>query len=320
MADTELHVDMDTISRILGAPVLSIEPLIVVKGGSHSSIFTIRSKGSDYILRIPKGQQGWQTKYVQHKIPLSNWSDQQWATDAAREAGIPAPEIVYSNRFASESERFVIMTRLPGEHTFDYEEWNGGCPYDEREFGTILSKLHTVTPSGYGPIDDFGNTYFTTWAEFLTAAAEKMLEGCAKWNSLDTEVRRALAAKWLPALSKLHMERRALLHLESLGYANILFDPGSRRITGFLDFEDCIGGDPLFELDYMCHYYGPRGTPQPYFDYGRFEETYGIWPENPHRSVLYRVFRYMYPLAGGQLNSKMAIARNQEIAAYIDQL
>ena len=212
------------------------------------------------------------------------------------------------------------MRRLPGEHSYDYEAWNGCCPYDEREFGTILSRLHAITPSGYGPVDDFGDTYFTTWAEFLTASAEGMLRGCARWDSLDTEVRWALEAKWLPALSRLHIERPALLHLESLGYANILYDPESRRITGFLDFEDCIGGDPLFELDYMCHYYGPRGTPQLCYDYGRFEETYGAWPENPHRSLLYRVYRYMFPLASGQLKGEIATARNQEIAAYINHL
>ena len=320
MSDQEPHVGIVTISQILGMPVLGIEPLFLEKGGSHSKVFTIRSKGQDYILRIPRGRQGWQTQHVRKKVPLANWFDQKWATDAARKAGIPAPKIIYSNRAASESERFVIMTRLQGEHCFDYKEWNG-CPYDESEFGTILSRMHSITPSGYGPIDDFGNAYFTTWAEFLTVAAENMIERCAKRNSLYAEVTRALEKKWFPAVSELNIERPALLHLESLGYANILFDPNTRRITGFLDYEDCTGGDPLLELEWMCYYYGLKGIQQPYFDYNRFEETYGVWPENRHRSLLYRVLPYLEHLAGTtDPNSERSVESNKKIAASIDQL
>lgn len=317
MSDTNPSVEV--VARVLGMPVMSIEPLIVENGGCHSMIFTIQSESGDYILRIPKGQQGFHTAYVRERIPLANWFDQEWATSQARDVGIPAPEIVYSGRSASESERFVIMNRLPGKYISDYEKWNG-CPYDESEFGSILAKLHAVTPNGYGPIDDFGSAYFTTWAEFLTTAAQSMVEKCRKRGSISEEVCRKLRSKWLLALSRLESDRPALLHMEALGFANILYDPETRRITGFLDFEDCIGGDPLYELEWMCYYYGSRESKQRYFNYGRFEETYGPWPADHYRSLLYKPLMYLYKLTWIDVKSERARDHMGKISECLDKI
>ncbi len=319
MPDVDFAVDAGEIARVLGTTLLSVEPLIVEKGGSHSRVFSVRTADEDYILRIPKGRQGFQTAYVEERIPSANWFSQDWATAAARQAGVPAPEIVRSKRFASETEPFVIMKKLEGEHISDFDTWNG-CPYNEAEFGTILSKLHAVTPAGYGPIDDFGTTYFTTWAEFLTAAAEGMLKRCAKRHSLDPDVLQAFKSTCLPLLSDLHIDRPSFLHLESLGFANILYEPSTRRITGLLDYEDCIGGDPLYEFEWMCYYFGHRVSRQPYFDFRRFEETYGIWPENLERSLLYRVLIFLDKLTSIAPKSERAKDHNQKILECIDQL
>ena len=51
-----------------------------------------------------------------------------------------------------------------------------------------------------------------------------------------------LVDNWVPQLEGVTISRPALLRMESLGVANLMYDPGSRRITGLLDYEDWLGG------------------------------------------------------------------------------
>ena len=95
--------------------------------------------------------------------------------------------------------------------------------------------------------------------------------------------------------------------VHSLGFANLLYDPGTRHITGLLDYEDCIGGDPLFELAWMCYYYGDRCSDQPFFDYDRFCLGYGAWPEESDRAMLYRPFTYLDKLTWIDVGAERAI-------------
>ena len=280
--------DKGRLEDILRTRIEALKPFRSAGGGYHSRIFLVETPGQDYVLKIPKGRQGWHTAYLSEEVRTDRWFDQHWAIETAHRLGIPAPEIVYSDREAG----FVVMTRLPGEYVRDYEEWDG-CPYDEAEFGSVLRRLHSVSLDGYGPVDDFGNTYCQTWPAFLTVMAQRMLEICSRRQSIGKDLHVLLSESWYPLLARLDSKRAALLHLESLGFANILYDPASRKITGFIDYEDCIGGDPLYELVWMCYYYGDRGSANSPFNFKRFEEGYGPWPEDDLAATLYKPFTYL---------------------------
>lgn len=293
---------------VLRTAIEAIEPIALEGGGYHSRVFVIETAAHDYVLRIPKGRQGFYTAYLPDSVCLDNWLDQHWATATARRLSVPAPRIIHADR----DRQFVVMERLPGKQIRDYETWHG-CPYDEAEFGSILRRLHSVSLKGYGPVDDFGDTYFDAWPDFLTAVAEKVLDTCSRRGSVTAELDALLRDRWLPRLRDLGSPRAALLHLESLGFANILYDPKSRRITGFLDYEDCIGGDPLFELVWMCYYYGDRHSAQSYFDYDRFESEYGQWPDDASAAVLYKPITYLEKLAWIDPHGERAESHNQAL-------
>jgi aminoglycoside phosphotransferase (APT) family kinase protein len=268
----------------IGQRVHRIVPVNLETGGAHSAVFDLTTGGGSFVLRIPRGRQGYYTAYLPPAADPADWFDCRWALAIAQHLDFPSPRLVCSHR---RPPRFVVLTKLDGVPISDYESW-GGCPYDEAELGAILGRLHTVVPSGFGPIDDAGRTYFTSWSAFLTAVADRVLATCRQRGSIGPELHAALRRHWYPALGELRRERPALLHLESLGFANLLYDPPSRRITGLLDFEDCIGGDPLFELTWMEYYFGGRSSGQPYFDYDRFAWGYGLWPEDEYAARLYR--------------------------------
>jgi aminoglycoside phosphotransferase (APT) family kinase protein len=283
------RVGPDQLTRLLGFGVHTVERERGASGGLHSDVYACQSDVGELILRVCRGQQGFYTHYFPDRVAPHRWLDQRWAVTQAREVGVPAPEVLYTNR----TLRWVVMKRLPGVPIdARYETWKG-CPYDESEFGEILARLHSVTPLGFGPIDDEGSPLFETWAAFLRAAANSATETCRRRNSLPNELSARLADAWIPRLENAELGRPSLLHLESLGFSNIIYSPETRRITGLIDYEDCIGGDPLFERMWMEFYFEHDGRNQEHFDFGRFEEGYGTMDRSEERRLLYGAFPYL---------------------------
>jgi aminoglycoside phosphotransferase (APT) family kinase protein len=316
---SRIHMQPPPIASLeaaIGERVLSTDALAGPDRGSHSHVFIVRTLESEYVMRIPKGSQGFCTRFVESHIDRSRWFDQRWATELARELGIPAPRIIYSSRQDPQSPvKFVVMERLPGVAINSaYEQWHG-CPYNEAHFGAILRKLHATPVAGAGPIDDSGRTYFPSWNTFLQAMADQAMQMCLTRGSIDDRLYEGLRNTWYPLLDELADVAPRLLHLESLGFSNILYDPATRKITGLLDYEDCIGGDPLFEFAWMYYYFGNRASGQKYFSYGRLLEGYGDHSEPESRLAVYSPFMWLDKLSWIRPDSARADGYRQRLTA-----
>jgi len=310
------HPSIDTLEEALGERIISLTVLPGAEAGAHSQVFALRTTGDEYVLRVPKGRQGFCTRFVESHIDMANWFDQRWAMDLAHGLGIPAPRIICSSRpGASRSTAFVVMERLPGVAIDStYERWQA-CPYDEAEFGEILRKLHATTISGAGPIDDFGKTYFPTWDSFFQAMAGRAMDMCLARGSIDRLLHEGLRRVWFAQFGALAGVEPRLLHLESLGFSNILYDPATKHITGFLDYEDCIGGDPLFEFAWMDYYLGGRDGDRKYFSYPRFMEGYADRPGPESRIEIYSPFMLLDKLSWIRPDSERAEGYRQRLRA-----
>lgn len=303
----------DYLTERLGFKVHAVEPVSIASGGFHSRIYTCESETGDLILRVCEGWQGWWTSYFPEWVDQQRWVDQAWTVRKAREAGVPAPEIVLTDR----TFRWAVSRRLPGVPIDSrYEAWQG-CPYDEKEFGTILGRLHSVVPAGWGPIDDLGHALFETWPAFLTAAARSALATARERNALTPELCDQLEVRWIPKLAEANHGRPALLHMESLGFANLLYDPDTKKLTGLLDFEDCIGGDPMFELLWMRFYFEHDDRNQRHFDFTRFARGYQNAESDAGKMPVYRPFPYLDKLRWIDPKGSRAVAYRREIAASI---
>lgn len=276
----------ERLSRVLGVEVTDLQPEPIANGGCHSRIFACKSEIGDLVLRMCKGDQGFYTQYFLDRVNPDAWMDQRWAIEQARSVGVPAPEIIRSDR----TERWTVMRRLPGiPIDSGYESWDG-CPYDELEFGVILRRMHSIEPSGYGPVDDEGRTPFPKWQEFLIRASESAFGTCVARGSLPASLAERLRERWFPELEDVDLGTPSLLHMEALGFANIMYAPKTGAITGLLDYEDCIGGDPLLEICWMKYYFEYASRDQRYFDFGRFAEGYGELELDAERLALYSPF------------------------------
>lgn len=281
----------EQVSKLVGCCIRTVDPLDVEFGGHRSRVFECKSEIGDLVLRVCKGQQGYYAGYFRGRIDESKWFDHSWAVGTARDLALPVPEVIATDQ----SRRWVVMRKLPGEPIHaEYEDWDE-CPYDERQFGEMLRRLHSAHPKGFGPIDDSGKGIFGTWSGFLTAAAESALETCRNRSSLPKDLAEALERSWVPRLAEVELPKASLLHMESLGFSNLMVDPESRQIVGLLDFEDCLGGDPLFETTWMRYYFTHPDTP-PQFDFERFWQGYGTKLTDPVRERLYWPLTYLEKL------------------------
>ena len=82
---------------------------------------------------------------------------------------------------------------------------------------------------------------------------------------------------------------------------------------------EALGVD-LTSMEPLCYYYGARGETQSYFDYSSFEQGYGSWPEDRHRSPLYQVITHLDKLTWMKPGSEEARWQNQRITASLQLL
>ncbi len=106
--------------------------------------------------------------------------------------------------------------------------------------------------------------------------------------------------------------------MEALGFSNLLYDPATRRITGLLDFEDCIGGDPSLEFAFMRFYFEHGDADQKHFDFGRFARGYPNAEEDAQKIQLYRPFPYLDKLRWIDPTSETASFYRSELAKSIE--
>src|SRR5690349_10536080 len=85
------------LAELLGSRIRRYDSLNLRDGGAHSDTFNLATDQGEFVLRIPRGRQGFYTAYLPRPIPRSRWFDQHWALDMVRRQGVFAPRLVVSH-------------------------------------------------------------------------------------------------------------------------------------------------------------------------------------------------------------------------------
>ena len=130
---------------------------------------------------------------------------------------------------------------------------------------------------------------FPTWRQaFLAMLDDLLADGLARRVDLpvDYGTLRAMVGRLAPVLDTVRTPQ--LVHWD-LWDGNIFVDPPSGRITGIIDFERALWGDPLMEFQYRTLELSPafaRGYGQSLLDS----------PTAVPRRVLYNIYLYLIML------------------------
>lgn len=261
--------DVKTDSTLPSAPVIDPLDLLKVMGvmgriprahptqlpkqGSLHQVFPFETEGGQYALRILNDPKQAFSLHVE-----------DWAANAAIEARFPTVAPVLTD-----TSRYLVP--------FDFQilPWVEGVPLEvkgetddtliNRALATLahaLTRLHQVHLTNYGPLDPRGlfmqpkmrpRGLFDEWHDFVTRRLESHLDQCLAINAL-TPPEAEIAEDIIDTVSAQADFDSVLLHGD-LANVNILVVNGGVTV---IDWEDCLAGDPIWDLADWCAFHMPE--------------------------------------------------------------
>lgn len=175
-------------------------------------------------------------------------SVEAWALDAARAAGVVAPEVLAADTSrAWFPSSFLVMEKVVGRPV---DEVCAGVDAGvAHEIGEQLRRMHSVTVAGWGPLHERDPGVvrggFESWSAAVRVDVVGSLAHLEEHVLTPGDTRRLDDA--LAAIEVRDPDRACLLH-NDLGESHVFVDPVGRRLTGIVDFGECAAGDPIWDL------------------------------------------------------------------------
>ncbi len=216
----------------------------------------------------------------------------------AAQTSVPVPEVyAFDDTHAIIDSNYFLMSYVPGQayhrlrDTFTAEQ----RAIIEHSIGGYLRQINAIRGDFFG-YPALTEQRLPTWRQaFLAMFADVLADGQEKQVALPLDysalLRQVEAAA--PVLDEVHTPH--LVHWD-LWEGNIFVEPKSAHITGIIDFERALWGDPLMEFQYRTLEISPT-----------FLEGYGSSlldsPTAPLRRTLYSLYLYLIMVIEGSYRS-----------------
>jgi Ser/Thr protein kinase RdoA (MazF antagonist) len=237
---------------------LGVEPLSAValdgQGTFHHLTRVTLADGRRVVVRVHAR--------AEHARDLALGVD-AWAMARLRQAGLPWLPVY----------RVDVSRR---DHSFEYEilgeaegtELAAFYPDEPRlsillgRLGRFLGRLHEISLPGYGWIDVDPDAVdpatapargvFDSWPAFVATNLDAHVEGCVRIGVLEAQEGRRIVASFAERAGLFEIPTGALLHGDLSG-RNVFTD--GAEITAVIDWEDCLAGDPVFDLAFWATFH-----------------------------------------------------------------
>lgn len=180
---------------------------------------------------------------------LRAFQKERWASQKAREAGVPTPEVIEVGNDAV-SEPYMITRRVTGTEATQHPK-RSSIVHEMGEYAAVINSIHT---SGYGSDFDWSSngTKHETWVDYVEDeyALEKRLQLFAEHELLTDEQLKELSRILEDAKTRGH---KSSLNHSDLRLKNVIVDEGG-DIAAIIDWEDCLSTiAPEWELSIALH-------------------------------------------------------------------
>ncbi|MEU8071370.1 MULTISPECIES: aminoglycoside phosphotransferase family protein [unclassified Micromonospora] len=249
VSPTQRVLDPDQVRRYLtaslgsGAEVAGCGPLT---GGGFAAVWWVRlTDGREVVLKVGPPPH----------VPLLRYERDMIGAEAhylrlvaGRAPGVPTPALLHHGT-DPELGDWLLMARLPGRTLWDLTRAGADVGPLRAEFGRALAALHAVTGERYGYDGDRASG--ATWRDAYTAMVDDMLADSADWAvplPVPASRIRELVARHATVLDA--VRRPALLHFDGWAGNVLAVDgpDGTPRLSGLVDGERYLWGDPLMDL------------------------------------------------------------------------
>ncbi|MFI5691731.1 phosphotransferase family protein [Kribbella sp. NPDC051586] len=254
------------IARIVtdARPGTEIVEVVERTGGQLSSVYEVRTTADPLIVKVYAAEWAWkQAKEVNVYGMLEQELD----------GSIP--------RVVHVGDSVTILTKLDGVPLSELEPPDWRAMYGQ--LGQLLARIHRIAQPEYGYLTDrildplpdnsqyMERQFATKLDEFEQLGGDKKLH--AKIEAY-VEERKQLFAE----------NRAAVLCHNDFHEGNVLVDPATWRVTGFIDVENAIAADPLIDLAKTIQY-SVQGNAE---KLAGLTDGYGALPAD--RTDLYRLY------------------------------
>lgn len=252
--DNEL---VENVNNELGKDKLTaIEPLDLEAQTNLGNVNSVRAgelvSGKEVIIRChPKG------------IKNGYFHAEAEAAKRAKEAGLPSYVTLAVRDYESGDDfAFQVIEKLSGTAI---KKWLEQHPDDESkllpQIGRMMARLHQVQVDGFGAFDNekakSGELIglHNTFGEAVRAGLPFNLDVLTKENILTAEQAQSVTTLFDDTNPLLDIPRAVLVHNDFADW-NLLTD--GEDITGILDWDECVGGDPASDIACWSTFFDPE--------------------------------------------------------------
>jgi len=246
------NTDPDLINNIVNKATGSnmSEDNRIVEGEVNEVHGITTNSGQEIIVRISRSKH-------------SRFEVEKWAIERARDAGVLAPEILLLEQHDSEDENltFCVQKKIEGERLKALMS-RVGVESEEVIQATInagvnLAKIHSVKTDGYGGLREPGKGKFDTWEKFMlewVGKREYLIDSANELGLEEEVIDKALGI--LEANSNIYQNVEPHLLHGDYGGDHIFVQDG--KVTGIIDFENCMGGDVAWDFGWWSYFWKSR--------------------------------------------------------------
>lgn len=190
-------------------------------------------------------------------LPESSFLIDQWVYSVLKEHSIPSLTV-----------HQVDISQKEAAFSFEIIEYVSGQPLTVLQdpttltlpegilssLGSLVAQIHNIPVKGFGPITatEYQNQFMAHgvhrfWSDYIFCHLNKHIELCCDISVLTFAEAEDIRTCFMRHTKLFECKQGALLHGD-LGHHNIFSD--GARITAIIDWEDCMSGDPIFDLAY----------------------------------------------------------------------
>jgi aminoglycoside phosphotransferase (APT) family kinase protein len=205
---------------------------------------------TNHVLACDIAGERWVVRLNADAARLQDFLKQQWALDAARKAGVPAPEALDCG--VDDGTAYLITQHVSGKAACDLPQ---RLPILE-QLGQLAARVHASKTSGFGQTFDWSaNTLSkrSTWGAYLDQdlRADERVELLVRHGLLSDSALQELKE----ALAEMRRWRRPpALHHGDLRLKNVITTRDGERIVALIDWDNCLSAPvPHWDLSIALH-------------------------------------------------------------------
>ncbi|MEU3454561.1 aminoglycoside phosphotransferase family protein [Micromonospora sp. NPDC006766] len=249
MSPTQRRLDPDQVRRYVAAslgPAPRVTGCAPLTGGGFAAVWRVTlDDGRTVVLKVGPPPS---VPLLRYERDLIGAEARYLRLVAERAPTVPTPPLLHHGTDPVLGD-WLLTGFLPGRTLWELTETGVDTDKVETEFGAALAALHDITGDHYGY--DGGRACADTWRGAYLAMVDDMLADAADWR-----VPLPVPAGRLRELVERHahvldaVRRPALLHFDTWAGNVLAVDgpDGAPRLSGLVDGERYLWGDPLMDL------------------------------------------------------------------------